>query len=1144
MVNLNYNNYFPGGVCMHFSWKTILFLCLGTVLIGQTALGNIIPIDQGGLEGVVSDSITQVPIPEVRVELFASSPDWRIVIISPVAETLTDQNGFYKFENLPALYYLARYSKDGYENVLEKIQIQPNLIINLNVPLVPAGAPTPTPTPQPKSLLHGRVVEYVGILAVVPEPVPDAHIMVFKSWMTPAGRTSIEPAPPLFCEAYTNEEGLYEIPEIPYGSYHILAEAEGYYAEKALIEIRESDVERNFELKKKLPPPPTPTPPPQAFGEVFGIVAGLNEDGETTHPLAGAVIEVFNALLDCGGETKCITPPVLRAVTDENGFYDIPGIPGGLWQMVARAEGYVPGVQDVDIIPDEKTEKNFILKYMSAPPPPPTGSVIKGRVFEKCVLTPPLKPIAGALVSLYPLLYQSQWKDPNAVASAVTDEFGQYQIPDIPPGSYVAVAEAAGFQRCMRNVFIPSGVSVCLNFGLRPDIEPEPTPVPGMGNIAGQVLSIATGGLLEPRPGASVVLFAIHCFKSEIIPGPIRQTITDEEGKFWIPDVPGGDYVLMAKAEGYAPETAPVRVITGETQEVILNLRPILEPTPTPSPFTGTLEGHVAFESGGDLIPIPSAQIFAIRLGNNTPDLLGDFPVNHTATNEYGYYKFVSLVEGRYLVLATAEGFYPSQAEGDVLPQQITTMDFVLKALDFPSTGTGILFGRVMTVDAPTTPGSPPNFIPLKDAEILALRVHRTLVDEETLIPAGKAVTDEKGEYLVENLPDGMYAVIAQKYGYSWGIKNARVRPMNATRLNFLLIPLGAAPPDPGKTIVFENTFDEADENWKPAGAPDSFLMPQNIHIQGALQLSCSDNLNTFGYWYSPSDAVPLNENVIYKASYAISSDITDLTKVPCIRIRFNSQSEQIADMMVINSRGDAAVCPGPAGRIYTLYFTLPSQEIHLPENENDIYVSFDMVNMDKDDAQNALVSLDWIKIEALSKALLPQGTEIASLDFTQGSHGWVNQFAEDVFSAPTPLSAPESGGLALKSVNNTRTYGVWISPLRFIPMQGNAIYAIRWSLFSDQLETSSVPGIRLRASDEQNRLITQKCIFSNAEGDNSPTAAGGEYTMYYAAPPELDGAGLTLAFDIVNFDKSDAPEGTIGARSVSVWAIPAEQMP
>jgi len=823
MVNLNYNNYFPGGVCMHFSWKTILFLCLGTVLIGQTALGNIIPIDQGGLEGVVSDSITQVPIPEVRVELFASSPDWRIVIISPVAETLTDQNGFYKFENLPALYYLARYSKDGYENVLEKIQIQPNLIINLNVPLVPAGAPTPTPTPQPKSLLHGCVVQYVGILAVVPEPVPDAHIMVFKSWMTPAGRTSIEPAPPLFCEAYTNEEGLYEIPEIPYGSYHILAETEGYYAEKALIEIRESDVERNFELKKKLPPPPTPTPPPQAFGEVFGIVAGLNEDGETTHPLAGAVIEVFNALLDCGGETQCITPPVLRAVTDENGFYDIPGIPGGLWQMVARAEGYVPGVQDVDIIPDEKTEKNFILKYMSAPPPPPTGSVIKGRVFEKCVLTPPLKPIAGALVSLYPLLYQSQWKDPNAVASAVTDEFGQYQIPDIPPGSYVAVAEAAGFQRCMRNVFIPSGVSVCLNF---------------------------------------------------------------------------------------------------------------------------------------------------------------------------------------------------------------------------------------------------------------------------------------------------------------------------------LLIPLGAAPPDPGKTIVFENTFDEADENWKPAGAPDSFLMPQNIHIQGALQLSCSDNLNTFGYWYSPSDAVPLNENVIYKASYAISSDITDLTKVPCIRIRFNSQSEQIADMMVINSRGDAAVCPGPAGRIYTLYFTLPSQEIHLPENENDIYVSFDMVNMDKDDAQNALVSLDWIKIEALSKALLPQGTEIASLDFTQGSHGWVNQFAEDVFSAPTPLSAPESGGLALKSVNNTRTYGVWISPLRFIPMQGNAIYAIRWSLFSDQLETSSVPGIRLRASDEQNRLITQKCIFSNAEGDNSPTAAGGEYTMYYAAPPELDGAGLTLAFDIVNFEKSDAPEGTIGARSVSVWAIPAEQMP
>ena len=1236
---------------MHVSWKIILLLCLGTALIGYAAFANSFPFDQGGIEGFVSDALAQSAIPGAKVELFVSPPPGQTVANFFVVETVTDENGFYKIENLPALYYVSRYSKDGYEEAMEKIQIQPNRIINLNVLLQPAGAPTPAPTPLPKALLHGRVVEDVGVLTIAPSPVPNAHIMVFHSWITPGGETSPEPA--LFLEAYTNEEGLYEIPEIPYGSYCVIAQAEDYYGEKALIEIKESDIEQNFDLKKTLPPTPLPTPPPDKSGEVFGIVAGWNEDGATTHPLAGAVIEVFKAIPDEEEGSKCIPPPILQAVTDENGLYDIPNIPEGFWQIVARAEGYLPMVQEVDIIPDEKTEMNFILNFFSEPTPTPAGPVIKGRVFEKCFQTNDLKPIAGALVkiqklvsaldistsppllvytdqegfyiaenlepgyysmeaqadvyypgfrhvllgfdeikivhfalapippeptqtplpengslygvvfalgpqkcdgpttpiagalvSLYPLLKESIWKDPGVVASAVTNESGQYQIPDIPPGCYVAVAEAAGFLRCVKNVIMPPGESIRLNFGLRPDVAPQPTPVPGMGNISGQVMSIAPDELLEPLPGASVLLFSIPCFKSDILPGPIRQTFTNEEGKFEMPDVPEGDYVLMAKAEGYAPETAPVHVITGETQEVILKLRLIALPTPTPSPLTGTIEGHVAFDSGGNLIPIPSAQLFAIRLGNKAQDLFGDFLTNHTATDENGYYQFSPLVEGQYLVVATAEGYYPSQAEGGVLPEQITTMDFVLKVFDFPTTGTGILFGRVMTVDAPTTPGCPPNLIPLKEANILALNVHQALVDEEALIPAGKAVTDENGEYLVENLPGGMYAVIAEKDGYSRGIKDARVRPMIPTRVNFLLIPLGASPPDPGKKIVFESSFDDTEENWEPAGAPNAFRMPQNIHEKGRLQLACSDNLNTFGFWHSPLDAVPLNTDVIYKASFAISSDVTDAAKVPCIRIRFNSQSEQMADMMAINSLGDAAVSPGPEGRTYTLYFTLPSQEILMPENENDIYVSFDVVNMDKGDAPNATVALDWVKIEAISTASLPQGTEIASLDFTQGAYGWGNQFAEELFSAPTPLSAPESGGLALKSVNNTKTYGVWASPVNLISMEGDVIYAIRWSVYSDRLETSSVPGIRLRAGDEQNRLIMQKCIFSNAEGDNSPTVEGRDYVMYYTAPPELDGAGLALAFDLVNFDKTDAPEGTIGVRSVTVRAIPAEQMP
>jgi hypothetical protein len=689
------------------------------------------------------------------------------------------------------------------------------------------------------------------------------------------------------------------------------------------------------------------------------------------------------------------------------------------------------------------------------------------------------------------------------------------------------------------DVLIPPGVKVRLDFGLRPDIEPTPTPIPGSGKIIGRVFGFNPNGLPEPLAKVEVLLFPAFLEKSEEIPAPLRSVITDDEGRFVMEDVPMGRYLLMARIDGYEPATKPACVMSEGTTEVIFNLRPAVSPTPTPPPVFGIIQGCVTFEKDGAEFPIPSAQLQAIRLNNENPQMIGNRPIRYTASDENGLYKFEDLIPGLYLLMPKAEGFKPGHGEAGVKTDEVTVLNFKLEPADMPTTDTGTIFGRVMTVDIPTTTGARPAIRPLEGADILVFKVNRSLEEALSMIPAGRAVSDQSGLFVVDNLRYGLYVVIVKKEGYTWGLRMARVRPLVETKVEFLLIPLGESEPKPEEGIIYQHD-DEHNDDWAPAGAPDFFRMPDASRNGGRLFLHCSDNTNTFGYWFSPADEIPIAPGLIYKSTFALSSDQTDISKVPCIRIRFNSKNEQMADMYVINSSGDGAVSPAIGGRTYTHYFTLPSSDISVPMTESGIYVSFDLVNLDPRDAKDATLSLDWVKIESIAQTDVPQGNEVLSLNFSKGVYGWSNEFA-GIFTPPQVISGPYLG---LKAKNNKSTYGVWVSPPKDISIEANTIYAVDWNVFSDQADQSTVPGIRMRAGDSSNRLIVQKCVFSNAEGDNSPDGLGRTYTLYYDAPAELVGAGLYLAFDMVNFDSTDGSDATIGLRSVIVRAISADEMP
>ncbi|HPB32443.1 MAG TPA: carboxypeptidase-like regulatory domain-containing protein, partial [Candidatus Sumerlaeota bacterium] len=672
-------------------------------------------------------------------------------------------------------------------------------------------------------------------------------------------------------------------------------------------------------------------------------------------------------------------------------------------------------------------------------------------------------------------------RDAEPIATAETDTEGRYEINPVPAGAYIVTAEAAGYLRAVKETrIIPDEVRE-LNFGLRPDIEPTPTPVPEPGSIEGEVVGLNPNGQAEPISDCKVLLFEMGSFDRDNLPAPVAETVSDENGAFAFDNIESGRYIALARHEGYIPGAVPAPVFPGQITSIVIRLMPRIEPTPTPEPRSGDLEGHVTQEGPDGLIPIPSARITAIRMDGAENEMIGTRVVRHAATDENGYYSIEDMFPGRYLVMAQAQGFEPAKAETEIIADEVAVQDFVLAAAEPPVPDTGAIVGRVAKILCITDDVTSCVRVPIEGAGILVMRILDNLEGSSSLLPVGRAVTDANGAYVVDNLPPGMYAVAASKEGFELAIAKARVRSFAETPVNFILLPDGSVD-DPLETgVAYDNDFSNDGDGWKTGGAPGYYEMPETRRDGRAIHLRSRDNTNTFGFWNSPRDLLRLRAGIVYKAEFCIATDIEDPALVPTIRIRFNHQSEQQVDLVSLNSRAGAEISPTPEGRVYTHYFTPPSREILLPEDENDIYVSFDLINLAGEDEPEAEVSLVWVKIEAVRAASLERGTLIAATDFAEGPQGWFEQYAE-AFSCPEHITG--IGALGLRATNNTDNFGGWASPLDLIEIEPDTMYAVVWDIFSDEINTSEMPGVRVRAADTLNRMLVEKGLFSNAEGD------------------------------------------------------------
>jgi hypothetical protein len=317
--------------------------------------------------------------------------------------------------------------------------------------------------------------------------------------------------------------------------------------------------------------------------------------------------------------------------------------------------------------------------------------------------------------------------------------------------------------------------------------------------------------------------------------------------------------------------------------------------------------------------------------------------------------------------------------------------------------------------------------------------------------------------------------------------------------------------------IVFDFVSDE--EAWTTGGAAAVFTLPDFAWEPDFLTVTSQTNTNTFGFWQSPQDAVPADSDYLYRARFSVSTDLTDKRLIPQIRLRANSLNLQQYDVLSIESAGDGAASPDPAGTDYDLYFAPPA-------NYTSVMLAFDLLNFNPFDAPVAEIALDTVTVDRFALDSLSTPTLVQDYTFELSTDGWTTGGAPTAFSPPEYIHA--AGALELRALTNTNTFGYWVSDPADITIEADKLYRGTFEVRTDVTNPALIPEMRLRFNAGNFQASSMLGIVSSGDGANSPGTTNTTYDRLYFLPPaSCVGEGLIVSFDILNFNPDDASEAS-----------------
>ncbi|GMK38662.1 hypothetical protein PCCS19_17160 [Paenibacillus sp. CCS19] len=670
----------------------------------------------GSLSGIVVEEQTGTPLGNVAVSLQELNG-------VSLGTTSTDDTGRFLIDSLAAGTYIISIQSTTHSNRQLSVTITSGADTFIEVSLT-----------RLTGSLQGIVSDQQG------RRLPDAAITLLLSNR------------PIIRE-FTDEEGSFVISNLVPDNYLVVARLAGFSAKQlgALIQPLQA-TQLTFVLQ-----------------EENGRIAGTIRD-DAGKPLQGVVISVSQNILG-------IQTFVSQSITDLSGTYAVSGLTPSEYILVASIQGFQNGTAIAVVQPGQETTVDLTLL--------PSPGNIAGKVTDS----------SGDIITNTVSVVVS---DTNGViiTTIFTSVDGSYTTTDLAPGTYLLTFVANGFQSNQLTVLVQSNASSSGNIILFPlpgfvqgTLTDSVTHVPIGGAMVkastqhGLVIEVGitdSGGFyrltgLPPGNysilatadnydfvvvGATVVAdtitetnFVLSQLTGNIegvleppIPNVLVQlalsnnllitsSITDNTGTFRFIELRSGSYILTAAADNFSSPPVGASVVIGDTIHTVIRL--------TPNP--GSVAGAITADTGE---PIASA---VVLFYDQTETLRAN-----GQTAQSGAYSIDNLPAGILTLIITAPGFADQSSAIRLGPGEMQTgINFVLSSVS------GGISGQI--TDAET-------------GDVIAGASIEIRIADASGIIIAIATTSQFGNYIVDDLRPGSYAVIMSAEGYASNAVGAIVR--------------------------------------------------------------------------------------------------------------------------------------------------------------------------------------------------------------------------------------------------------------------------------------------------------------------------------------------------------------------------------
>ena len=435
--------------------------------------------------------------------------------------------------------------------------------------------------------------------------------------------------------AKTDQAGYYLFEKLPVSYlldnaviYLITVEASGFEPIKQKI-VLDPQKENIQDFMLNLPPKLT-----KLSGHVYDGAVKCDDGEKCILPIQRAGVHIFasnpNILIN--------TIQEYHTVTDENGLFVFPNVIPASYNMIVRADQYMPWEGTIEIKQDE--ENIYDVRLM----PMDTKSGLHGHVFLTSSTCDPNTtnadcsiPIVGATLIL---THETQ---ANYQFKTQTNETGFYSFSNLIAGAYIIEIINDQTNPFKETIRIPASSDVRKEFYLYP--------TSGVGKLHGMIRDGSVRCILErciaPITNASISLYEKT---SDATQAPVYQTESNGEGLYEFAEIKSNAYIMTVVAEGYQTWRQTVFIQSDHDTTLDAVLMPELP--------KGRLEGHIYSISKNDTtakIPLKNARISLYSDQTNA--------ANTTVSDAEGAFIFDEITVGYYVIVIEAAGHEPMKDE-------------------------------------------------------------------------------------------------------------------------------------------------------------------------------------------------------------------------------------------------------------------------------------------------------------------------------------------------------------------------------------------------------------------------------------------------------------------------------------------------